>query len=119
MIIFPDEGSSAMFHTVPMQVILAARALTGESLVASKRGTRTRIHRGEYACGSVLPRGVWPDLFSRRHPRKLSNLASLEEAPSFVKRAEAAHVKHAFAMPVNYDAVVSEHLPRFFPHVAD
>ena len=65
MIIFPDEGSNAMFHTVPMQVILAALALTGGSLVASKRGTRRQIHRGVYAFGSVLRQGGWPNLCSR------------------------------------------------------
>ena len=75
MTILHDEGSNAMFRTVLMQVILAARALTGESMVASKRGTLKRIHRGLYACGTGLSRGVWPDLCSRRHPGKLNNLA--------------------------------------------
>ena len=58
MTLFQREGSNAMFHTVPMQVILAALALTGGSLVASKRGTRRRIQHGADACGSGLRRGV-------------------------------------------------------------
>ena len=57
MVIFGDEGGNAMFHKLPMQVILVARALTADSLAASKRGTRRQIRHRVYACGSVLPQG--------------------------------------------------------------